>query len=205
MAKLPGGEDISGGPSGRSGRAIASYDTSAIGRGVAQFGEGLQSAGSQLRVAAGRNAEKVDQRSGYETQRRYLEFKASQETAMQELGQKEQPGAFGFRERYQQNYLKAAKDFMATVPEPLKAEYDVRLYQAEDDLVNGEKGAGAFERTQRFNYYDKATADSLSKIENDLYADPKKLDRALADGDAFIDAMTASPISPAHQQWLSPR
>jgi hypothetical protein len=200
MAKLPGGEDIGGMPSGRSGRAIASYDTSAIGRGAAQFGESLQGVGSQLRVAANRNKEEVDQRGAFEAQAKLIGFKAEQEKALQELGQKEQPGAFGFRERYHQQFRKAALDFQSkNVPAPLHEAFDVKLAQLEDGLVGG---AGEFERTQRKSYYKTSVADGLTKLENNLYTDPAKLDQTLADGNAFIDALPDEDIGPIEKEGM---
>jgi hypothetical protein len=50
MAKLPDKYDLSGPDSLRSGRPIASYDTTAIGRGVERFGAGLSSLGGSLAV-----------------------------------------------------------------------------------------------------------------------------------------------------------
>ncbi|TGV15832.1 hypothetical protein EN816_00850 [Mesorhizobium sp. M8A.F.Ca.ET.173.01.1.1] len=47
MARLPTAVDLSGPENFRSGRAIASYDTSAIGRGVADLGAGITAAAKQ--------------------------------------------------------------------------------------------------------------------------------------------------------------
>lgn len=49
MARLPDKTQLSGPVSMRSGRAIASYDTTAIGRGIAQAGAALSGLGAQMR------------------------------------------------------------------------------------------------------------------------------------------------------------
>ncbi|MEN3145686.1 transglycosylase SLT domain-containing protein [Neorhizobium sp. IRAMC:178] len=48
MAKLPTRYDISQQPSGRSGRMLAEYDTSAIGKGLASLGGSLQGLGAEI-------------------------------------------------------------------------------------------------------------------------------------------------------------
>lgn len=60
MATLPDFESLGGLPSANSGRQIASYDTSAIGRGVSMFGQGLSTAGTDLAMVDQNNRNKVD-------------------------------------------------------------------------------------------------------------------------------------------------
>lgn len=50
MAVLPTKFSISQQPSGRSGRVIAEYDTSAIGRGLSQLGAGISNLGADIRA-----------------------------------------------------------------------------------------------------------------------------------------------------------
>ena len=49
MAVLPTKFSISQQPSGRSGRVIAEYDTSAVGRGLSQLGAGISNLGAEIR------------------------------------------------------------------------------------------------------------------------------------------------------------
>lgn len=52
MARLPSFIDLSGPESLRSGRVIAEYDTSAVGRGLANLGQGIENAGASLKAKA---------------------------------------------------------------------------------------------------------------------------------------------------------
>lgn len=197
--KLPGVEEIGKAASGRSGRAIASYDTSAIGQGVARLGAGMQSMAASVRETETATKATVDKATAFETERRYLEFQAAQQKALQDSGQKAQPGAFGFKEGHQAEYKKAAKDFFASVPEELKPVYDVKLFQTEDDL--GGK-ALKFEREQRAGYYTTKVSDGLKTIEDKLYQNPKAFDANLAEGNAFIDNIPDEDVSPIAKDAL---
>jgi len=197
--KLPGVEALSGGPSGRSGTPIASYDTTAIGRGAAQLGAGIASLGADLNRVAATKTATVDQATAFETDRRFLEFSAAQEKALQDAGQTTQPGAFGFSEGYRENYIKAAKEFYATVPEELKPEFDVKLFKAEDSLFGR---ANTFEREQRAGYYTTKVSEGLKVIEDKLYRNPKAFDQNLADGNAFIDNIPDTDVSPIAKDAL---
>lgn len=199
MPRLPGAEDLGQAPSGRSGRPVATYDATAIGRGVAQLGAGIASLGEDLGAVERTQKATVDKAEAFETQRRFLEFSAAQDDALIKAGDSAQPGAFGFREAYQAEYQKAAKRFFATVPEALKGEYDGKLFQIEDQLSGK---ALTFERTQRKSYYSNAVTDGLTKIENDLYANPKNFDRNLAEGNRFIDNLPDADVSPIEKDAL---
>lgn len=197
--KLPGAEDLGQAPSGRSGKPIASYDTTAIGRGAAQLGAGIASmAGDLARVAATKNTT-VDQATRFETQRRFLEFSAREDDELQKAGQSAKPGAFGFREGFQESYKERAKEFFATVPEELKPEYDVRLFQAEDGLAGR---ALTFERDQRKSYYTNTVNDGLVQIENKLYQNPAAFDANLSEGNSFIDNIPDDDVSPIAKEEM---
>ncbi|PAQ00902.1 lytic transglycosylase domain-containing protein [Mesorhizobium mediterraneum] len=199
MPKLPGLESLSGQPSGRSGRPIATYDGSAIGRGAAQLGGGAQSLASNLKVDAKRQEAEVDQATAFETQRRFLEFTAKQDDALVQAGQKAKPGAFGFRESYTKEYKDAAKEFFASVPEPLKGQYDVKLFQTEDSLAGR---ALTFERDQRKGYYTNTVNDGLTKIETSLYKNPAAFDQNLVEGNKFIDSIPDEDVSPIQKEAM---
>ena len=197
--KLPGVEALGAAPSGRSGKPIASYDTTAIGRGAAQLGAGIASMGADLnRVAATKQAT-VDKATAFETQRRYLEFTAAQEKALQDTGQQTHPGAFGFTESYRESYKKAAKEFFSSVPDELKPQYDVKLFEAEDSLAGR---ANTFERDQRAGYYTTKVSEGLKVVEDKLYRNPKAFDENLAEGNAFIDSIPDGDVSPIAKDAL---
>ena len=197
--KLPGAEALGPAPSGRSGKPIASYDTTAIGRGAARLGAQISRAAGDIGQIAANDQATVDKATAFETERRYLEFEAAQEKALQDTGQQAQPGAFGFTESYRENYKKAAKEFFSTVPDELKPAYDVKLFKGEDSLSGR---ANTFEREQRAGYYSTKTADGLKVIEDKLYRNPKAFDDNLAEGNRFIDTIPDEDVGPIAKDAL---
>src|SRR5687767_5656784 len=134
MARLPTRDDLGGMPSARSGRVIASYDTSAAGRGLADLGASIAGAATDISrigatVGSSRGAGGVSQAEQFEAQRKFLEFNSAQEQAYEESKGTVDPGAFGFREKAQNNYKNAAKEFFKSIPDALKPEYDMKLFQ----------------------------------------------------------------------------
>ncbi|OWK18325.1 hypothetical protein AJ88_03865 [Mesorhizobium amorphae CCBAU 01583] len=200
--KLPGAEDLSNPVSGRSGRPIATFDTSAIGQGVAQLGAGLQSMSNSLKVKETQAKETVDKTQLFDTESRYQQFKSAQAQALTAAGDKAEPGAFGFKEQYQGSYKEAAKEFMTTVPAALKPVYDAKLFGTEESLINGEGGAADFERKQRKAYYKTSVDEGLTAIESRLYSDPSKFDDAVFEGDNYIDSIPDEDVNPIEKDAL---
>jgi hypothetical protein len=128
----------------------------------------------------------------FETNRRYLEFVSSQERAMQANTQSVEPGAFGFREATQQNYTKAAKEFFASIPDDLKPEYDMKLFQAEDAIF---QNAYKFEQAERTRYYGEEINKGLSTLENNLSANPGDFDKNYQEGVDYIKSIPDESVS----------
>lgn len=205
MAKLPTYADLGGLPSGRSNRIIASYDTSAIGRGMQSYGESLQSAGNAIgnafaSIGAGiEGASEPSQAQKFETNRRFLEFAAGQERLLNDAKNTVEPGAVGFSEQLQQMYFKNAKEFLGTVPANLKPQYDSKLFVIEDQLFNK---ASAFETAERKRFYTDEVNSGLDTISNNLYSDPENFDRNFAEGVDFIDTIPDESLSKIEKDQL---
>ncbi|RWL19728.1 MAG: DUF882 domain-containing protein [Mesorhizobium sp.] len=200
--KLPGVEDLSSPVSGRSGRPIASYDASAIGQGIAQLGAGAQSMSHGLKIKETQARETVDKTKLFETESRFQQFKSARAQELTAAGDKAEPGAFGFKEQYQGAYKEAAKQFMTTVPAELKPVYDAKLFSTEESLINGEGGAGDFERKQRKAYYKTSVDEGLTAIESRLYSDPSKFDDAVFEGNNYIDSIPDEDVNPIEKDAL---
>lgn len=134
--KLPGAEDLGGPVSGRSGRPIASLDTSAIGRGVAQAGQGMRALSAGLKVREQTQKKQVDQSTAFDTQSRYLQFEDQQRKAFADSILKAPVGADGFTAGQKENYRKAAKEFFKTIPDDLKPEYNETLFKLESSITS---------------------------------------------------------------------
>lgn len=225
MARLPTRDDLGGLPSARSGRVIANFDTSAVGRGVEAYGrgvgagaearaQGLADLGRGISTAAesiGRiggssgGGARVSQAEQFEAQRRFLEFTSAQEQAYEESKSTVDPGAFGFREQAQQNYLNAAKEFFSSIPDALKPEYDMKLFQVEDNVLSKSR---AFETAARTKYYDDEVNKGLGTLENNLFSNPENFDKNFSEGVSFINAIPDESLSRIQKadlvkQWRS--
>src|SRR3990167_5006987 len=116
-ARLPTRDDLGPLPSARSGRPSASADTSAIGKGAADFGKSLAVFGGTL-------AAKNDEGQEFETERRFQEFKWSQQQALDQSMREVEPGkAGGFADQWATGYNENARAFFETVPDRLKPKY----------------------------------------------------------------------------------
>jgi hypothetical protein len=197
MARLPTRDDLGGMPSARSGRVIASYDTSAAGRGLADLGASIAGAATDIaRIGAvsgsSRGGAGVSQAEQFEAQRKFLEFNSAQEQAYEDSKSTVDPGAFGFREKAQQNYFNGAKEFLKSVPEALKPEYDMKLFATEDNLLSKSR---AFETTERTRYYGEEVNKGLGTLENNLYSNPGNFDKNFSEGAKFINAIPDESLS----------
>lgn len=174
MAKLPTREVLGGLPSIPS-TPIARYDTTAVGRGVANLGQGIEKAGAALSVVA--NAK--DQAEEFETERRFQEFKWEQQKALDESMRAVEPGqAAGFADRWADGFKENARGFLATVPEKQKSKFDGKLFGVERDFYNGAAGfareeqkrssLASIEDAKTNQYYSRARAgEPLDKIGGD--------------------------------------
>lgn len=197
MAKLPDRESLGAAPSARSGRAIARFDTTAVGEGMQDFGRGLQQASN----AFAQIAEAQNQVNEFETERRFQEFKWNQKLALDEAMREVEPGkAEDFPEQWTSTYQERASEFFQTVPEDLKPKYDLKLFGAEKDTY---RDAATFARKEqkrfsinsledfRQNYlltpkaaedFDKAKEDYTELVEKNPYLTPIEKDEQLRKG-----------------------
>lgn len=217
MAKLPSYRDLGGLPSGRSGRTIASWDTSAVGRGMARagqtqaaaarnIGQGIRSLGAGLNsISAGQEVrdKKVQAEASrvekFETQRRFMEFKAQNEELYTTSLESASPGAVGWQEQTVKAYQDRAREFFDTVPDSLKSQYDNKLF-AEEDRLSGK--ARTFEATERKRYYGDEVDKGLTQITSDLYASPNSFDENFAAGTEYIDSIPDETFSQIEKDKL---
>ena len=107
MARLPSEEQIGALPSALSGRQVATIDTSAIGRGMSNFGEGLSSAGASINNVAERERRAIGDLELATAKSRYLTERV---TLDKERDDTLDPAKLeGFGERYKQSRNQAAE------------------------------------------------------------------------------------------------
>lgn len=140
MVKLPTRDDLGAMPSARSGRPIATYDTTAVGKGLAQLGR----AGQEIAASIYDHARSVED---YEAERRFQEFKWDRELEIEKSSQEIEPGQAGrFAEDWAGGYKAKAKEFLSTVPEAQRGKYDAKLFGIERDLYGA---ASKFARAEQ--------------------------------------------------------
>jgi hypothetical protein len=177
MARLPRKEDLGPPPSARSGRQLATFDAKAMsapGRAMAQVGQTIAGVVSDI----GSHRDAIDE---YETERKFQEFKYSTELGLEKSMQELQPGqAGGFADSWTEGYKNSAKEFLAAVPDRLKAKYDDRLFDAERTFY---RGAAGFARNEQ----KRSSIVGLEEFKNKYLARPGNLDRGRADYQSLVD------------------
>lgn len=143
MPKLPTRDDLSQAPSARSGRPIATYDVSAVGKGMQDFGRGLQQLG-----AAGIDLVKHQQAADeYDAELKFQKFKWDEELGVEEATRKVEPGQAGqFADDYVTGYRERAKALKSELPESVRPKYDLKLYGVEKENF---RKAASFARTEQ--------------------------------------------------------
>lgn len=181
--KLPGANDLNAPVSGRSGRPIASYDASAIGKGIAQAGQGMQALAAGLKMHDAQEKKKVDQASAFETQSRYLQFEEQQRKAFADAILNAPVGADGFSAQQADTYRKSAREFMKSVPDDLKPEYDQTLFKLETAITSK---ADAFAVQERDRVAQTKIADGQNVILQGLQDNPAGWRDADAQAEALV-------------------
>jgi hypothetical protein len=177
LARLPRRDDLGAAPSGRSGRPIATYDVSAIGKGAQALGRGIAQMGDAFASLESHN----DAASEFETERRFQEFKFNEEKSLDKLQQDMQPGqADGFADRWAEGYKKSANEFYQGVPDKLKQKYYLRLFENERA---GYRGAAEFGRTEQ----KRVAVNNLNDFGKRYAPRPGNLDVGKADYESLLE------------------
>ena len=205
MPVLPGPEDLGGSPSAQSGAGIARIDTTGFGEGIAKAGAGLQSAGNLVSVAGYRQAqedkEKALQTQDFDAQSRTLQFEQQQRDAFDQATQSAAPGASGFTQGFLTSYDQNARDFFATIPEPVKAKYNVELLRLRSSFGDT---AHDFEQKEATRYTGEQIDNGQSTLLGRVSSDPKSWAGAKTAGEDQINAApTLSSVDKdiAAQAW----
>lgn len=172
MVKLPSRESLGEMPSARSGRPIAHIDLSAPAKAQVQLGQAISG-------LAGVLVETSQATDKFETERKYQEFKWAEQQSLDQSMRGMEPGqASGFSDSWVGGYKERAKEFLSTVPDSLKGEYDNKLFSTERDFYGSaatfarseqkRSAANAIEDMRNNVYYRRATsAEDIGKVRSD--------------------------------------
>jgi hypothetical protein len=184
MAKLPSREDLGQMPSARSGRPIASVDTSAVAKGVIQFGKGIQNLG-ESGLAYARHQEAAED---YDAELRFRQFKFDQERDRDDQMQSVTPDrAVSFDDDWRTGYQERSGEFLKSVPQNLRGKYQLKVQEAERELY---RPAAVFARTEQ----KRQSVAKLDDLINGYIAKGGDIGRGLEDFDAMLQ----------RNPWLSP-
>lgn len=143
MPRLPTRDDLSQAPSARSGRPIATFDTTAIGRGAEAGGRAIQNAAADLANFA-KQQEALDQ---YDAETKASDFIWDEQLGLDDAKQNMQPGqAGGFAKTWQPGYASRADTLIRGLPEAAKPKVRAKLKAAEKLLF---RDAAVFGRTEQ--------------------------------------------------------
>jgi hypothetical protein len=192
VPKIPGAEALGGAPSGRSGRAIATIDTSSVASAVEQFGHTAQAVVQDLSA----QRQKTET---YEAERRVSEFLFNEEKSFNDAAANVAPGAPNFAASYADGYRARAKEFATTnlggLSKDSQREFDHRLFTAERRLF---LDAATTERAERSRYGKASLAET---IDNTVLPraggakTPEDFESLVADANRTIDSNpTLTPI-----------
>jgi hypothetical protein len=159
MAKLPTQESLGGLPS-IPARPIATFDTTAIGKGVEGLGQGI----AQIGAAAEAIKATKDRADEFETERRFQDFNWQHQQDLDAQMRQVEPGkADGFADQWAGGYKESAKGFLDTVPDALKPKYALRLDNSERKFYGD---AAVFARTEQKRY----SLEQLNDRSNSYYS-----------------------------------
>jgi hypothetical protein len=192
MVKLPTRDDLGPLPSGRSGRPIATVDTSAIAKGQIALGKGIASLGE-----AGIDIYKHQKAAeDYETDRKFQEFKWNEELGLEDASRNVEPGQAGnFAETWSQGYKERAKQFLDGTPPEQRQKYDAKLFDTERQLY---RPAATFARTEQ-KRASIAGFDDFAKLLFDEQGRPK-----ITSPETFEKFKTDYQSQIDNNPWLTP-
>lgn len=126
MPRIPSEFDLGGLPSLNSGRRVATYDTSAVGRGVEAMGQGLQNAGASINTAVDRedNLDLARARSNFLTKKIEIDSEFANDTNYMDLTQ-----------RYQARLKEVESESAGFITQPRKRE--IFSLSVADDVARG--------------------------------------------------------------------
>lgn len=140
MPQLPTRDDLGPLPSARTGRVIASFDGSAIGRGQAAAGQavaqGLDVLGRGISALGGTLADIGQKQQAFDTEAKFQEFQWNEALKFEQDKRSVAPDQIGaFADTWNKGYVERAKAFKAGVPMMLKGQIDQKLFGVNRKLL----------------------------------------------------------------------
>lgn len=187
MARLPTAADISG-RTPRSVRGVPNYGSNPIGAALQNLGQATAQFGLQELAKSGAEAEK---REAFGVQSRYLAFENNWNKQYADRAEAVQPGAAGFADTFNKDFLASADELSATIPDALKPEYYGRMQRFQGRLGEATKG---FEREE----YDRFAKVKIKEGQQTLLQrqalNPSDWQKDLQEGEEHIRNSGLNPV-----------
>jgi hypothetical protein len=216
MVKLPSREDLGALPSARTGRAMVSFDTSAIGKGMVNLGKGFNKVAENVdRLDAELKAQekertkkkKVDPVARHNAEMKYQEFKWSKQKELEDQMQNADAGSVeGFADGFTDKYKEEASAFFSEIPDELKPHYDEKLFSTERSLygkaskfvhetqkqtsianIESMRDNTFYEGVSSGKDYNEVVSDFTSLVETNPYLSRVEKDKRIKEGAAKLE------------------
>lgn len=162
----------------------------AIGQAVRNVGESMVNLG----VVYKNQRDKTEE---FDTERRFLEFQGNQNRIYQTAATNDMPAnGLGFYDARNVDITQQGTNFLATVPERLRPQYQTKMQAYQENYRNH---AATAENTTRQNYFRTEIGNTLNGWQSEIYTNPSALEDNLARGYEFIDK---SGLPDAEKQQL---
>ncbi|MDJ0513015.1 MAG: hypothetical protein QNJ62_06195 [Methyloceanibacter sp.] len=158
-----------------------------VGRALQGLGNSLAGAGAALDQ---RYIQQQQELERFNTLKAESDFISNENAQFRTATENMQPGAPKFAETNLQEFDKRANEYLATVPERLRPEAELRLARRREQ-VSGRLASA--ESAERNRYYRSEVKDRLDDLTRDIQEQPEALDDIIASGTEYINSTGLAP------------
>lgn len=165
------------------------------------FGNALGMAADALGAVVERRQQRQEEDDRFNTEKGFLNWQLESERALATAQQNMLPGASGFHDGVMQSIEQSRVQFLASVPEYLRQDYELKTLQRFGDTSIR---AATFESTERNNNFRNELNTVLGQLQNSIELDGStSLDTYRQQGEDLINASGLSPAEKAEavQSW----
>lgn len=159
----------------------------AVGQALSGAGQAITGAGADFGEARRLQNEGLSDAEKFGVNTRFLEFEQQWRDTYNERVEGANPGGVGFRESLTSDYEKRAREFLRTVPEPMRPEMDQKLFRLESRLADNASG---FEREELDRYSGNQVDEGLNRLLNRLTENPDDWSEIEQEG---VDLIRSAP------------
>ncbi|MEL6204126.1 MAG: hypothetical protein AAFR47_02275 [Pseudomonadota bacterium] len=174
------------------------------GRALAGLGRDIAGASSAVVGALAQDQEAALRQEAFGVETRFLQYEQQWRQRYEERTANVDPGAAGFQESIQNDWNESAREFLGTVPEELKPDFDQQLVRLGGRITSR---AGEFERQEGRRYARTRLTDGFQNLLNRQAEAPEDWQAIETEGLALIGAsgLPAPEREELAQKWRQDR